>query len=142
MRIDSKSPFQIELRVERAKKIALYSHCWRSLVSPVCEMDENGSCAAIIDADTYGEADAEEPGRPSPTAPPSGPPANPENRGGKSISCSEGNSSHAYLTGCATENGGKLSNSGFDSLTWSAWLLLSFCPFPERHPARSLCSTI
>ena len=45
-------------------------------MSPVCEMLENGSCAAIIDAETYGEAD--EPGRPVFTiAPPSGPPANP-----------------------------------------------------------------
>ena len=35
------------------------SHCWSSLVFPVCEMVENGSCAAISDDDTYG--DAEEP---------------------------------------------------------------------------------
>ena len=54
-------------------------------MSPVCEMVEKGSCAAIIDADMYGEAEVEEPGRPTPTAPPSGPPANPENRGGKYI---------------------------------------------------------
>ena len=46
---------------------------------PVCERAENGSCAAIIDAETpYGEAD--EPGRPGPAAPPSGPPANPESK--------------------------------------------------------------
>ena len=46
---------------------------------PVCERAENGSCAAIIDAETpYGEAEADEPGRPGPAAPPSGPPANPE----------------------------------------------------------------
>ena len=46
---------------------------------PVCERAENGSCAAIIDAETpYGEADTDEPGRPGPAAPPSGPPANPE----------------------------------------------------------------
>ena len=47
---------------------------------PVCERAENGSCAAIIDAETpYGsEEAADEPGRPGPAAPPSGPPANPE----------------------------------------------------------------
>ena len=49
--------------------------------APVCERAENGSCAAIIDAETpYGEAEADEPGRPGPAAPPSGPPANPVNR--------------------------------------------------------------